>query len=41
MSDYSALIEIGYNINTIEEANEGAKLVGEILSLAINSIIEE
>lgn len=40
MSDYSALIEIGYNINTIEESSEGAKLVGEILSLVIDSITE-
>jgi stage II sporulation protein P len=41
MSDYSSLIEIGYNVNTIEEANEGAKLVGEVLSLVISSVIEE
>ena len=41
ISDYSALIEVGYNFNTMDEANEGAKLVGEILTLAINSIIEE
>jgi stage II sporulation protein P len=41
LSDYSALIEIGYNFHTFEEANNTAKLVGEILSLAINSIIEE
>lgn len=38
LSDYSALFEIGYNINTIEEATESIKLVGEILSLAIDSI---
>lgn len=41
ISDYSALIELGYHFNTLEEASEGAKLVGEILALAINSIIEE
>lgn len=39
-SDYSALIEMGSNLITQEEANEGAKLVGEILSLVIDSIIE-
>ncbi|WP_353096097.1 stage II sporulation protein P [Tissierella praeacuta] len=41
LSDYSALVEVGYNFNTLEEANEGAKLVGEVLSLAISSILEE
>lgn len=41
LSDYSALIEVGYNFNTFEEANEGAKLVGEVLSLVLNSILEE
>ena len=40
-SDYSALIELGYNINNIEEATESAKLVGEILSLAIKGIKEQ
>lgn len=40
-SDYSSLIELGYNINTIEEATEGAKLLGEILSLAIRSVKEQ
>lgn len=39
-SDYSALIEVGSNLVTLEEANETAKLVGEILSLVINSILE-
>ena len=39
-SDYSALIEVGSNLVTLEEANESAKLVGEILSLVINSILE-
>lgn len=41
LSDYSALLEVGYNFNSLEEANEGAKLVGKVLSIAINSIIEE
>ena len=41
LSDYSALIEVGYHINTLEEANEGAKLVGEVLTLVLNSILEE
>ena len=40
-SDYSALIELGYNINNIEEVTESAKLVGEILSLAIKGIKEQ
>lgn len=41
LSDYSVLIELGYHLNTVEEAREGAKLVGEILSIVLNSIIEE
>lgn len=41
LSDYSALLEVGYNFNTVEEANESAKLVGEILSIVFNTIIEE
>ena len=40
-SDYSALIELGYNINNIEEATESAKLIGEILSLAITGVKEQ
>lgn len=39
-SDYSALLEMGSNLITIEEATECAKLVGEILSLVVDSIIE-
>ena len=39
-SDYSALIEVGSNLVSQEEANECAKLVGEILSLVIDSIVE-
>lgn len=38
LSDYSALIEIGSNLNTMEEAKETARIVGEILSLAIDKI---
>ncbi|HHV38400.1 MAG TPA: stage II sporulation protein P [Tepidimicrobium sp.] len=38
LSDYSALIEIGNNLNTMEEAEESAKLVGEILDLVIQNI---
>lgn len=41
MSDYSALIEMGYNFNDLEEVRESAKLVGEILSYAFNGLIEE
>ena len=40
-SDYSSLIELGYNINNIEEATESAKLLGEILSLVIRGIKEQ
>lgn len=39
-SDYSALVEVGSNLVTQEEAKESAKLIGEILSLVIDSIIE-
>lgn len=39
-SNSAALFEIGGNHNTIEEAKETAKLVGEVLDLVINSIIE-
>lgn len=38
VSDYAALIEIGSNLNTIDEANECAKYVGEILDTVISSI---
>lgn len=40
ISDYAALIEIGGNVNTIDEANECAKLVAEILDTVIRSIEE-
>lgn len=39
-SDYYALIEVGSNLNTIEEAQESAKLIGEILDVVINKIQE-
>ncbi|NLJ78472.1 MAG: hypothetical protein GX329_03845, partial [Tissierellia bacterium] len=38
LSDYSALIEVGNNLNTMEEAKESAKIVGEILDLVIENI---
>jgi stage II sporulation protein P len=38
LSDYSALIELGSNLNTMDEAMETAKLVAEILSLVIENI---
>lgn len=39
-SDYAALVEVGSNLVTHEEAKESAKLIGEVLSLVINSIVE-
>ena len=38
ISDYAALIEIGSNLNTVDEAIECAKLVGEILDTVIRSL---
>lgn len=40
LSDYSALIEMGYNFNDIETVRESSKLVGEVLSYAIKGLIE-
>lgn len=40
ISDYAALIEVGSNLNTIDQANETAKLVAEILDTVIRSIEE-
>lgn len=40
LSDYSALIEVGSNLNTMEEAVETARILGEILSIAIENIQE-
>lgn len=39
-SNHAALIEVGSNFNTVEEANESAKLIGEILSVVFNSLQE-
>ncbi len=39
-SNHAALIEVGSNLNTVEEANESAKLIGEILSIVFNSLQE-
>ena len=40
LSDYSALIEVGSNLNTMEEAKETARILGEILSIVIDKIQE-
>lgn len=40
LSDYSALMEIGSNLNTMDEAKETAKIVGEILSVVVEKIQE-
>lgn len=39
-SNYATLLEVGGNFNTIEEAKESAKLIGEILSIVFNSLQE-
>lgn len=41
LSNYSALIEMGYNFHDIEEVRESAKLVGEVISYALDGLIEE
>lgn len=38
VSDYYALIEVGSNLNTIDEAKESAKYIGEILHKVIEGI---
>lgn len=38
ISDYSALIEIGSNLNTLDEANKCVKYVGEILDTVLRSL---
>ncbi len=38
LSDYCALLEVGSNLNTIEEAKESAKYIGEILHKVIENI---
>jgi stage II sporulation protein P len=40
ISDYASLVEIGSNVNTVDEANECGKLVGEILDIVIRSLEE-
>lgn len=40
LSDYSALIEVGSNLNTMEEAKETARILGDILSIVIDKIQE-
>lgn len=40
LSDYSALLEVGSNLNTVDEAKESAKVIGEILDVVIESIQE-
>lgn len=39
-SDHTALLEIGSNLVTQEEAKETAKLVGEILSIVLDNLID-
>ncbi len=39
-SNHATLIEVGSNFNTVDEANEAAKLIGEILSIVFNSLQE-
>jgi len=41
VSDYAALIEVGSNLNTIDEAKESAKYIGEILHKVIEGIEKE
>lgn len=38
VSDYYALFEVGSNLNTIEEAKESAKIIGEILHKVLENI---
>ncbi|KPU27919.1 hypothetical protein TR13x_00785 [Caloranaerobacter sp. TR13] len=40
VNDYYALIEVGSNLNTIEEAKRSAKLIGNVLDMALRGIIE-
>ncbi|MBS4536869.1 stage II sporulation protein P [Clostridium sp. D2Q-11] len=40
MSDYTLLIEVGSNLNTIEETRETAKLIGEVLDIALRGITQ-
>lgn len=38
LSDYSALLEVGAQVNTIEQSKETAKLIGEILDAVISKL---
>lgn len=40
VKDHYALIEVGSNLNTIEEAEKSAKLIGNVLDMALRGIIE-
>ncbi|WP_069649296.1 stage II sporulation protein P [Caloranaerobacter ferrireducens] len=40
VKDHYALIEVGSNLNTIEEAKRSAKLIGNVLDMALRGIIE-
>ena len=40
LSDYSILVELGSNLNTMEEALETSKLFGELLDIVIQNISE-
>ncbi|KGG81349.1 hypothetical protein Y919_00940 [Caloranaerobacter azorensis H53214] len=40
VKDHYALIEVGSNLNTIEEAERAAKFIGNILDIALKGIIE-
>ncbi|WDV44559.1 stage II sporulation protein P [Clostridiaceae bacterium M8S5] len=40
ISDYSMLLEVGSNLNTIEEANHTATLLADVLDVAIKNIIK-
>lgn len=41
LSNYSALIEMGYHFHDNEIVEESAKLVGEVLSYALDGLIQE
>ncbi|WP_427339518.1 stage II sporulation protein P [Caloranaerobacter sp. DY30410] len=40
VKDHYALIEVGSNLNTIEEAERTAKFIGNVLDIALKNIIE-
>ncbi len=39
LSDYSALLEVGAQVNTIDQSKETIKLIGEILDIVISKLI--